>query len=348
MEPHPDPDESTERKPNNRRTERKAAPHGNNLWLALILLSIAVVIPWVYSMAANARYPMAYSDLLKLIAAGENGSIVVQEQHGSNLREVTYSGLRDLAATHPIRVGELEIIGKVKRTTDPSDKGRPANTTVTPTTPASTTPSSTDKAAPESSDKSAPVPPAKTSPTETTATEKSTAEKAAPAGASDAPGATPTPPPAAPNSAAPTATSAATRKTETVYFVVQRLGLAEDREIFARLQTAGLRFQGEEAPAWWVSAWGIPLLLWLPIGVLLVLLLRKVFGGNSPIAFGRSRGKMYAQEDVGNSFGDVAGIDEAVDELREVVEFLRSPEKYQNARWPHPEGRAARGAAGHR
>ena len=39
--------------------------------------------------------------------------------------------------------------------------------------------------------------------------------------------------------------------------------------------------------------------------------------------------KMYAQEDLGISFDDVAGIDEAVDELREVVEFLRSPEKYQ-------------------
>ena len=47
------------------------------------------------------------------------------------------------------------------------------------------------------------------------------------------------------------------------------------------------------------------------------------------MAFGRSRGKMYAQEDLGITFDDVAGIDEAVEELREVVEFLRSPEKYQ-------------------
>ncbi len=47
------------------------------------------------------------------------------------------------------------------------------------------------------------------------------------------------------------------------------------------------------------------------------------------MAFGRSRGKLYAQEDLGISFEDVAGIDEAVDELREVVDFLRSPEKYQ-------------------
>jgi len=38
---------------------------------------------------------------------------------------------------------------------------------------------------------------------------------------------------------------------------------------------------------------------------------------------------MYAQEDLGITFDDVAGIDEAVEELREVVDFLRSPEKYQ-------------------
>jgi cell division protease FtsH len=58
-------------------------------------------------------------------------------------------------------------------------------------------------------------------------------------------------------------------------------------------------------------------------------LMRRLGGAGSPMAFGRSRGKMYAQEDLGVTFDDVAGIDEAVEELREVVEFLRTPEKYQ-------------------
>ena len=58
-------------------------------------------------------------------------------------------------------------------------------------------------------------------------------------------------------------------------------------------------------------------------------MLRRLGGAGSPMAFGRSRGKMYAQEDIGITFDDVAGIDEAVEELREVVEFLRSPERYQ-------------------
>ena len=58
-------------------------------------------------------------------------------------------------------------------------------------------------------------------------------------------------------------------------------------------------------------------------------MMRRLGGAGSPMAFGRSRGKMYAQEDIGVTFDDVAGIDEAVEELREVVEFLQTPEKYQ-------------------
>ena len=90
----------------------------------------------------------------------------------------------------------------------------------------------------------------------------------------------------------------------------------------------GVPFRYEEAPSAWRN--------WLPMlfvtglfGVLFFMMLRRLGGAGSPMAFGRSRGKMYAQEDLGITFDDVAGIDEAVEELREVVEFLRSPEKYQ-------------------
>jgi cell division protease FtsH len=90
----------------------------------------------------------------------------------------------------------------------------------------------------------------------------------------------------------------------------------------------GVPFRYEEPPSPWRN--------WLPMlfltglfGLLFFMMLRKLGGAGSPMAFGRSRGKMYAQEDLGITFDDVAGIDEAVEELREVVEFLRSPEKYQ-------------------
>ncbi|HOM19165.1 MAG TPA: ATP-dependent zinc metalloprotease FtsH, partial [Thermoguttaceae bacterium] len=55
----------------------------------------------------------------------------------------------------------------------------------------------------------------------------------------------------------------------------------------------------------------------------------RLGGAGSAMAFGRSRGKFIAQEEVGVTFDDVAGLDEAVEELREVVEFLKTPEKFR-------------------
>ncbi len=60
-----------------------------------------------------------------------------------------------------------------------------------------------------------------------------------------------------------------------------------------------------------------------------VLLLRQMGGASSAMAFGRSRGRLLAQEGIGVTFDEVAGIDEAVEELRQVVNFLRHPDKYQ-------------------
>ncbi|HEX4130334.1 MAG TPA: ATP-dependent zinc metalloprotease FtsH [Pirellulales bacterium] len=87
-------------------------------------------------------------------------------------------------------------------------------------------------------------------------------------------------------------------------------------------------FRGEEKPGPLASH--APLFVVTALMLLVVwIFLRRMGGAGSPMAFGRSRGKMYAQEDIGVTFEDVAGIDEAVDELREVVEFLKNPEKFQ-------------------
>ncbi len=72
--------------------------------------------------------------------------------------------------------------------------------------------------------------------------------------------------------------------------------------------------------------------------LLMVVMMRRMGGAGSPMAFGRSRGKLYAQEDIEEVFDSVAGVDEAVDELREVVDFLKNPDRYQRLGGRIPKG----------
>ncbi len=79
----------------------------------------------------------------------------------------------------------------------------------------------------------------------------------------------------------------------------------------------------------------------LMIGILVVLgifMLRRIGGVGSPMSFSRSRGKLYGQEDLAITFEDAAGIDEAVEEVREVVDFLKNSEKYQSLGGRIPKG----------
>ncbi len=79
----------------------------------------------------------------------------------------------------------------------------------------------------------------------------------------------------------------------------------------------------------------LPFLLLL---ILAIFMMRKMSGIGSPMQFGRSRGKLYADEDIGITFNDVAGIDEAVEEVREIVDFLQHPDKYQKLGGRIPKG----------
>lgn len=80
------------------------------------------------------------------------------------------------------------------------------------------------------------------------------------------------------------------------------------------------------------------LLLTALLVVFFIVMMRRLTGAGSPMSFGRSRGRLYAQEDLGVTFDDVAGIDEAVDEVKEIVDFLRHPEKYQKLGGRIPKG----------
>ena len=118
-------------------------------------------------------------------------------------------------------------------------------------------------------------------------------------------------------------------KSEAVSFRTPRVGLQNDyNDLAKRARKAGIMVHGEPSRSAWLNL--------LPMFFLTALLLvgflfmmRRLGGAGSAMAFGRSRGKLFAQEDIGVNFGDAAGIDEAVEELREVVDFLKTPEKYR-------------------
>ena len=93
------------------------------------------------------------------------------------------------------------------------------------------------------------------------------------------------------------------------------------------LDEKGIDYRGDTPSTPWDT------LVYLAMTVLLVVVFiiffRRMGGAGSAMSFARSRGRLHAEEDLKISFDDVAGIDEAVEELREVVEFLRTPGKYQ-------------------
>lgn len=126
--------------------------------------------------------------------------------------------------------------------------------------------------------------------------------------------------------------------TRDVKFETNRLGTDEENTELRRLLTeANLEYQFDAAPS--VLRQYLPALILTAMIVLFFLIVVRRMGGvGSPMQFGRSRGRLYAQEDLGVMFDDVAGIDEAVEEVREVVDFLRSPDKYQRLGGRIPRG----------
>ena len=93
------------------------------------------------------------------------------------------------------------------------------------------------------------------------------------------------------------------------------------------LHRAGITVHGQEPVTEWSSLITL-IMMAMTLGAL-IFFFRRMTGPGAAMSFGRSRGKLFDGEETRITFDKVAGIDEAVEELREVVEFLRTPAKYQ-------------------
>src|SRR6185437_9932267 len=90
------------------------------------------------------------------------------------------------------------------------------------------------------------------------------------------------------------------------------------------------------------SPWATLLYSWAPIllmiGFWLFIMRQMQSGGNKALSFGKSRAKLSSSSQKKVTFKDVAGVDEAKDELLEIIEFLKEPQKFQKLGGRIPKG----------
>ncbi len=112
----------------------------------------------------------------------------------------------------------------------------------------------------------------------------------------------------------------------------------EDPKLIEDLEKAGVKYTGE-VPSRWIGevlGWVIPLIF---LVALWSFFFRRMSGAEGGVmSFARSRAKVFADDEVKVRFADVAGVDEAADELREIVEFLKNPKKYTSIGGRIPKG----------
>ena len=102
----------------------------------------------------------------------------------------------------------------------------------------------------------------------------------------------------------------------------------EDPDLVKELQAAQIPYAGELESTFLANllSWLIPFALLM--GLWAVMFRRMGAAGGGLLSIGKSKAKIYVESDMKVTFADVAGIDEAVEELREVVAFLTTPQRF--------------------
>ncbi|MBC7189173.1 AAA family ATPase, partial [Candidatus Aerophobetes bacterium] len=113
----------------------------------------------------------------------------------------------------------------------------------------------------------------------------------------------------------------------------------EDPDLIGILRKNNVEIEAvPESEGWWVNLLGgiLPVLIF--IGIWLWIFRQMRVTGNKALSFGKSRAKVASKEKIRVTFDDVAGLEEAKEELKEVIEFLRNPQKFQRMGAKIPKG----------
>ncbi|HQN20524.1 MAG TPA: ATP-dependent metallopeptidase FtsH/Yme1/Tma family protein, partial [Syntrophobacteraceae bacterium] len=120
----------------------------------------------------------------------------------------------------------------------------------------------------------------------------------------------------------------------------------EDPELVALLDQKGIKYSGYVENKWvaLLLSWLLPLAFFIFFWSFIIK--RMGAGPQGVLSVGKARVKIFAEKEVGITFEDVAGIDEAKLELQEIVQFLKYPEKFQKLGGRIPKGVLLVGAPG--
>lgn len=111
----------------------------------------------------------------------------------------------------------------------------------------------------------------------------------------------------------------------------------EDPDLIKELMAHNIKFSATTNSGWGQSLfllWFIPMIIFL----ILMSRLRRGTTGAGLMSIGKSRANLYIDKDTGVTFDDVAGVDEAKEELKEVIDYLKNPQKYQRLGGKIPKG----------
>ena len=123
---------------------------------------------------------------------------------------------------------------------------------------------------------------------------------------------------------------------------VYKTAMVPDADLTKRLLEAGVSTTGVEIEqtSLLVSllGWILPLVVFIALGQFMSRKMMQKMGGPNAMAFGKSNAKVYVKSSEGIKFADVAGEDEAKENLQEIVDYLHDPTRYKEIGASMPKG----------